>query len=86
MHSALPGTVSVVTADSRYDILIQAGLLQSPDAWANLPRAAQAVIVSNPHVASLYESALRHALAPHYRRIHSIFKRHRTRTPPWPNA
>ena len=38
MHSALPSPVSVATADSRYDILIQAGLLQSPDAWAGLPR------------------------------------------------
>ena len=72
MPSALPRAVSVTTADSRYDILIQAGLLQSADAWAGLPRAAQAVIVSNPHVASLYEAPLRQALAPHYGHISSV--------------
>ena len=72
MHSALPRPVSVATADSRYDILIQSGLLQSPDAWAGLPRAAQAVVVSNPHVASLYEAPLRQALAPHYGQITSV--------------
>jgi len=72
MHPALPRAVSVTTADSRYDILIQAGLLQSPDAWAGLPRAAQAVIVSNLQVASLYEAPLRQALAPHYSLITSV--------------
>ena len=72
MHIDLPRAVSVATADNRYDILIQAGLLQSADAWAGLPRAAQAVIVSNPHVASLYEAPLRQALAPHYGHISSV--------------
>ena len=72
MHIDLPRAVSVTTADNRYDILIQAGLLQCADAWAGLPRAAQAVIVSNPHVASLYEAPLREALAPHYRQISSV--------------
>jgi 3-dehydroquinate synthase len=72
MHPALPRAVSVTTADSRYDILIQAGLLHSPDAWAGLPRAAQAVIVSNLQVASLYEAPLRQALAPHYSLITSV--------------
>ena len=72
MHSVQPRAVSVATANGGYDILIQAGLLQSPDAWAGLPRAAQAVIVSNPQVASLYEAALRQALARHYGRITSV--------------
>ncbi len=72
MNPPLPRPVSVATANSRYDILIQAGLLQSPDAWTGLPRAAQAVIVSNPLVASLFEAPLREALAPHYGRITSV--------------
>ena len=72
MHPTLPRAVSVTTADSRYDVLIQAGLLQSAEAWAGLPRAAQAVIVSNPYVASLYEAPLRAALAPHYRQVSSV--------------
>ena len=72
MPSALPRAVSVTTAGSRYDILIQADLLQSPAAWTGLPRAAQAVIVSNPQVASMYEAPLRQALAPHYGHVTSV--------------
>jgi 3-dehydroquinate synthase len=72
MNAPLPRPVSVATADSRYDILIQAGMLQTPDAWAGLPRAAQAVIVSNPQVAALYEAPLRQALASHYGQVTSV--------------
>ena len=72
MQTPLPRAVSVATVDSRYDILIQAGLLHSPSAWVDLPRAAQAVIVSNPQVAALYEAALRAALAAHYSQISSV--------------
>ena len=72
MHPALPRPVSVAAAGTRYDILIQAGLLQSPAAWAGLPRAAQAVIVSNPLVASLYEAPLRQSLGAHYGRVTSV--------------
>ena len=72
MNAAPLGTVPVATADSRYDILIASGLLQSLAAWCGLPPAAQAVIVTNPTVAALYETALRQALAPHYGRISSV--------------
>ena len=72
MQTPLPRAVSVATVDSRYDILIQAGLLHSPSAWVDLPRAAQAVIVSNSQVAALYEAPLRAALAAHYSQISSV--------------
>jgi 3-dehydroquinate synthase len=68
MHS----TVTVDTADTRYDILIGAGLLADPASWRGLPAASSAVIVTNPIVGGLYGAALRAALAPHYRRVLTI--------------
>jgi 3-dehydroquinate synthase len=72
--SADPATrrVAVATPGGRYDILIGAGLLQQPAAWTGLPRAAQAVIVSNPTVDALYGHALQQALAPHYGHISRV--------------
>ena len=67
-----PQTVPVQTPGGRYDIHIGSGLLGDPAAWRGLPRAQHAVIVSNPLVASHFEAALRHALAPHYHRITSV--------------
>ncbi|MDO8419998.1 MAG: 3-dehydroquinate synthase [Rubrivivax sp.] len=64
--------VTVATPGSRYDILIGAGLLQSPAAWTGLPGAAQAVIVSNPTVDALYGDALEAAVSPHYGRVSRV--------------
>ncbi len=64
--------VPVATPGGRYDILIAPGLLGTPAAWAGLPRAAQAVIVSNPTVEALYGPALRRALAPHYTQVSQV--------------
>jgi len=61
--------VTVATPDSRYDILIGAGLLADPASWRGLPQATCAVIVSNALVAGLYGTALRTALAPLYARV-----------------
>ncbi len=72
MTSLLENTVQVAAGDSRYDILIQPGLLGHAAAWAALPQAAQAVIVSNPTIAALYEVPLRQALAPHYGQVSTV--------------
>jgi len=72
-HPSTPAaTVEVATGDSRYSILIDAGLLGSPASWQGLPRAAHAVIVSNPAVAALYAPALQMALAPHYAQVSNV--------------
>ncbi len=63
------GALAVQTPDARYEILIEAGLLDARAAWAGLPRAGQAVIVSNPTVAALYGERLQQAIAPHYRQV-----------------
>ena len=65
-------TVPVATPGGHYDILIGSGLLQRADTWAGLPRAAQAVIVSNPTVDALHGPALRAALAPHYPQLSQV--------------
>jgi len=65
-------TVPVQTPGGRYDIHIGSGLLDDAAVWHGLPRARQAVVVSNPLIAGHHEAALLRALAPHYRRITSV--------------
>jgi 3-dehydroquinate synthase len=62
MHTS----VTVDTGHEHYDIVIGSGLLDAPASWQGLPRAAQALIVSNTAVAPLYAERLQQALAPHY--------------------
>jgi 3-dehydroquinate synthase len=64
--AAVAATVTVDTGHARYDIRIGRGLLDDPASWAGLPRAAQALIVSNQVVAPRYAQRLRAALVPHY--------------------
>jgi 3-dehydroquinate synthase len=64
--SAEPCLVDVAAGASRYPIWIGAGLLGSAAAWAGLPAAARAVIVTNPTVDALHGAALRRALSSHY--------------------
>ena len=58
--------VPVHTGAQRYDILIGCGLLDAAVTWQGLPRAAQALIVSNTCVAPRYAQRLQRALTPHY--------------------
>jgi 3-dehydroquinate synthase len=64
--SASALVVPVDTGAQHYDILIGSGLLDAAATWQGLPRAAQALIVSNTAVAPLYAARLRQALAAHY--------------------
>ena len=68
LHSS-PCRVPIALGDRSYDIVIGSGLFRDVAAWQGLPRAATALIVSNPTVAGLYAGALRDSLAPHYQRI-----------------
>ncbi len=72
MNAAPTSAVTVSTPHGRYDIQIDGALLSSPAAWAGLPRAAQAVIVTNPTVDALYGPALEQALAPHYGQVSRV--------------
>ena len=62
-------TVEVATPGGRYDIRIGSGLIEAPQSWAGLPRAADGVIVSNPTVWALHGATLAAAVAPHHARV-----------------
>jgi 3-dehydroquinate synthase len=61
--------VPIALGDRSYTITIGSHLWRDPAVWQGLPRAATAMIVSNPTVAGLYANELRDALAPHFDRI-----------------
>jgi 3-dehydroquinate synthase len=65
-------TVSVDTGHSRYDIVIGDGVLAAPHAWAGLPKAQHAVIVSNTTVAPLYAAQVEARLAPLYAQVSTL--------------
>ncbi|MFN7727473.1 MAG: 3-dehydroquinate synthase [Rubrivivax sp.] len=64
--------VPVATPGGHYDILIGTGLVAQPSTFAGLPRASQAVIVTNATVDALHGDALRGALAPLYPRVTTL--------------
>jgi 3-dehydroquinate synthase len=64
--------VQIDLGDRRYDILIGERLLDAVSTWANLPKAAAALIVTNTTVAPLYAQQLQAALAPLYPQIHTV--------------
>jgi 3-dehydroquinate synthase len=67
-----PCRVHVATPGGRYAITIDAGLLTSNIAWQGLPRAAQAVVVSNATVHTLHGQAMLGALSHHYPKTTSL--------------
>lgn len=62
-------SVGVDTGHQRYDILIGRGLLARSQTWQGLPRAAQAVIVSNTTIAPIWAPPLVQALRGHYAQV-----------------
>ncbi len=64
--------VHIELGERSYPILIGSGLLAQPDSYAGLPRAAQALIVSNTTVAPLYVAKLKQALQAHYGQVQVV--------------
>jgi 3-dehydroquinate synthase len=64
--------VRIALGDRSYEIGIGSGLVAQPSAFAGLPAAAAALIVTNTTVEPLYAQQLRAALQPHFRRIHEV--------------
>lgn len=62
--------VQIHLAERSYAIVIGCDLLDDPATFEGLPRASQALIVSNGTVAPLYAERLQAALKPHYPKIH----------------
>lgn len=65
-------TVQIDLGERSYPILIGGGLLGQAQTYSGLPRAAQALIVTNTTVAPLYAEALQSALQAHYGRVHVV--------------
>ena len=61
--------VDVELADRRYQILIGQGLLPRPDSFIGCTSGAEALVVSNDTVASLYAGSLIEALRPTFKRV-----------------
>jgi 3-dehydroquinate synthase len=61
--------VDIDLADRSYPILIGSGLLGNPATYADLPKAACAMVVTNTTVGPLYQDALCSALRAHYPRV-----------------
>lgn len=72
VSSATVARVPIDLGDRSYDILIGSGLLADAQSWAELPRAASALIVTNTTIGPLYAAQLRQALAAHYKTIHTV--------------
>ncbi|MFY8177873.1 MAG: 3-dehydroquinate synthase family protein, partial [Limnohabitans sp.] len=64
--------VAIELGDRSYDILIGGRLLGAPTTWANLPKAAAALIVTNDTVGPLYAERLQAAIAPLYPSVHTV--------------
>jgi 3-dehydroquinate synthase len=65
-------TVHIQLGERSYPIVIGTGLLADSATWQGLPKASQALIVTNDTVGPLYAEALRAALKPHYARVHVV--------------
>ena len=70
--SAASPQVLIDLGERSYAIEIGPGLLGQPSAWAGLPKASAALIVSNTTVAPLYAAQLEQAIGSHYRRVHHV--------------
>lgn len=64
--------VPIALGERSYEVLIGTGLLAGEAAWAGLPRASCALIVTNSTVGPLYAAQLERALRPHYPAVHGV--------------
>ncbi len=76
--------VHIALGERSYDVLIGSGLLGRVASYAQLPRASDALIVSNTTVAPLYSQALRAALSPTFARVHEVILPDGERFKEWP--
>ncbi|MCZ8293867.1 MAG: 3-dehydroquinate synthase [Hylemonella sp.] len=67
-----PLQVLIELGERSYPILVGSGLLAQPESYAGLPRAAQALIVSNTTVAPLYVAKLKQALQAYYGHVRVV--------------
>jgi 3-dehydroquinate synthase len=64
--------VQIALGDRSYPILIGAGLFDLPATYAEVPRAASALIVTNTTLSPLYAQRLQQALAGRFGAVHTV--------------
>jgi 3-dehydroquinate synthase len=64
--------VHIELADRSYPIAIGRALIRAAESFADLPKAMQALIVTNTTVAPLYAEQLKTALLQHYPKVHVL--------------
>ncbi len=67
-----PAEVRIELGERSYCIHVGSGLLAKAGSYAGLPRAAQALIVSNTTVAPLYVATLKSVLQAHHGQVHVV--------------
>jgi len=72
ISSPATAQVQIDLGERSYAIRIGRALLADPTTYAGLPRAAQALIVTNATVAPLYAATLKAALQSHYTAVHVV--------------
>ncbi len=65
----VPTKVGIALGDRSYDVVIGAGLLDAAATWADLPKSAQALVVTNEVVAPLYADMLQRQLSALHARV-----------------
>lgn len=70
--SATIQPLRISLGERSYPILIGSGLLAQASSFDGLPRASQALIVSNETVAPLYAESLREQLGVHHQQVHVL--------------
>ncbi len=72
ISTRLAARVEISLGERSYPIMIGRALLADPNTFAGLPRAAQALIVTNTTVAPLYAPALQAVLQTHFATVHVL--------------
>ena len=67
--SLVPNQIHINLGERSYPIWIGTQLIDNPDTWANLPKAAIALVVTNETVGPLYSKRLCAALQSHYGQV-----------------
>ena len=71
VHAVQP-ELRIDLGERSYSILIGANILNAVTTWSSVPQAAQALIVSNTTVASLYAARLQQALVGQFGKVHCL--------------
>ena len=71
-HPSFFERVAIDLGERSYDIQIGEQLLSAANTWADLPKAAAALIVTNDTVGPMYAERLRTAIAPLYKTVHTV--------------